>query len=352
MLSIAIPLYNKKPFIEKTIKSCAIACSLYAIEHEIIITNNASTDATPDELDTIASMYQNCRIIHLSHTISLPDNWLFALNSCKGTYLKLLLADDLMPAYDVNKAIELIKNSNADYIIGKTQPVFEAKDFKTNYFESVNIFRKQIHPALSAREKVAIISEQIACSSNPFGDIGALIFHRNCLRSLNLGVRVGLPAFTTFPDLDIYLTLYANHCGTYLDETISIFVYNDTSPAVRRNNNSESKTHGLYPEYEAITPLYFLTAIKLKALSEQLSQEEKRFLLNRINEHTRHLLEYSNVSQAKLNQESQTPHHSPCSWPSRDFIRRFARSLYRKLNSIILKMSKTPFQKAVEYNKR
>lgn len=134
MPSIAIPLYNKEPFIKKTIESCVIACRLHAIEHEIIITNNASTGATCGEIDTIASMHQNCRII--SHAILLPETWLFVLNSCKGAYLKLLLADDLMPAYDANKAIELIINSNADYIIGKTQPVFEAKDFKTNYFEN------------------------------------------------------------------------------------------------------------------------------------------------------------------------------------------------------------------------
>ena len=154
-----------------------------------------------------------------------------------------------------------------------------------------------------------MISEQIACSSNPFGDIGALIFHRNCLRSLNLGVRVALPAFTTFPDLDTYLKLYAILCGTHLDETISFFVYNDTSPAVRKEKNSESKISSLYSEYEGITHIYFLTAFKLKALSEQLSQEQKQFMLNTINNHTRNLLGYSNSSEINLNQENQTPQY-------------------------------------------
>jgi glycosyltransferase involved in cell wall biosynthesis len=44
MLSIAIPLYNKMPFIEKTIQSCIHTCNLYSIEHEVVIVNDGSTD--------------------------------------------------------------------------------------------------------------------------------------------------------------------------------------------------------------------------------------------------------------------------------------------------------------------
>jgi glycosyltransferase involved in cell wall biosynthesis len=329
MLSIAIPLYNKRPYVEKAIESCTNNCILNSIQYEIVITNNASTDVSNAELDLLVRKYQDCRVIHLPRTISLPENWLFALNNCQGTYLKLLLADDLMPTYDLKKAMELIKNGNPDYIVGMTQPVFEAQNFETDYFENVNTFRSRINPALTASEKIAMVSEDIACSSNPFGDIGALMFHRNCLGSLNLGVRAGLPAFTTFPDLDIYLTLFANHCGTHLDETVSLFIYNDTSPAVRRVMYSESIMHQLYEEYEASTPLHFITAFKLKALTGHLSQEQKRILLSKIYDHSSQLLGCSDLP-VSIRDNLKRSHGLP-RWSPIAFMQRLLRALYISL---------------------
>ncbi len=58
-----------------------------------------------------------------------------------------------------------------------------------------------------------MISENITRSPNPFEDIGVLMLHRSCLSTLNLGAKAGPPAFATFPDLDIYLTLFENHNG-------------------------------------------------------------------------------------------------------------------------------------------
>lgn len=338
MLSIAIPLYNKRPYIEKTIESCIHTCTLHSIEHEIIIANNASTDATNEALDKLAAMHQNCRAIHLPHTISLPDNWLFALNNCKGTYLKLLLADDLMPAHNPNKAIDLIKNSKADYVVGMTEPIFEAKGFETNYFEYANTFRKQLNTDLSAAQKAEMISEHIARSSNPFGDIGALMFHRSCLTTLNLGVKAGLPAFTTLPDLDIYLTLFANHSGAYLDEIVSSFVFNDVSPAVRRNTESNSKLHGLYAEYEATIPLHFITAFKLRSLTEHLSQEQKRFFFQNIQDHTAGLLGGYDQLKTHSSQKSHPQHHIASPWSPSTFIQRFVKYISRLIKRVRVKM--------------
>jgi len=329
MLSIAIPLYNKKPYVEKAIQSCMNVCIPHSIQFEVVIVNNASTDVSNADLDLLVANYQECKIIHLPRTISLPENWLFALNNCQGTYLKLLLADDLMPEYDLVKAIELIKNGNPDYIIGMTQPVFEAKGFETDYFEHVNAFRRRINPTLTPSEKIAMVLDDIACSSNPFGDIGALMFHRNCLGSLNLGVRAGLPAFTTFPDLDIYLTLFANHCGTYLDEKLSFFVYNETSPAVKRVRNSQSTLHQLYEEYEASMTLHFITAFKFKALTANLSQEQKRSLLSKIYDHSSHLLDCPDPLDT--NPDYLMRFHGAARWSPIAFIKTFARGLRRSL---------------------
>ena len=290
MLSIAIPLYNKRPFITKTIQSCILACEKASIQFEIVISNNASSDANTEDLDQLASRHKNVRIIHLPHTISVGENWLFALNSCQGQYIKLQLADDPMPEHDLNRVIRTIEEQNSDYAIGLTQPVFESKDFTTKYFDYVNPFRSRISPVLTKAEKARLIFDDMAHSRNPFGDINALTLHQKCLDSLNLGVKTGLPAFTTFPDLAIYLTLFAHHNGSFTDEVTSYFVYNDTSPAVRRQTDSEMTLHGLYSEYEAMLPLYFISSYRLKALTDELSLEEKRLYWQSSQEHIQYLI--------------------------------------------------------------
>jgi hypothetical protein len=221
-----------------------------------------------------------------------------------------------MPAYNPNKAIELIEDSNTDFVVGMTRPVFEAKDFHTNYFESVNAFRKRINPALTVQEKSAMILEHIAHSCNPFGDIGALIFHRKCLNSLNLGVQAGGLSFTTFPDLDIYLTLFAYHCGAYLGETVSTYVYNDTSPAARRKNDLELQIHGLYAEYEAIMPLYFISAFKLKPLTDPLSLAEKQFLFHTSQRNMSRILGISDAFDISKRQGELSRQYKKSSWAS------------------------------------
>jgi hypothetical protein len=241
-----------------------------------------------------------------------------------------------MPAHDPNKAIDLINNSKADYVVGLTEPVFEANSFDTDYFEYVNAFRRHLNTDLSAAQKAEMISGHIARSSNPFGDIGALMFHRKCLATLNRGVKAGLPAFTTFPDLDIYLTLFANHSGACLDEIVSSFVFNDVSPAVRRNSESDSKLHGLYAEYEATMPLHFITAFKLKPLTEHLSQEQKRFFFHHIQYHTAGILGCYDQLKPHSGQKSVPRHHMAAPWRPITFVKRFAKFISRLIQRVMV----------------
>jgi len=81
------------------------------------------------------------------------------------------------------------------------------------------------------------------------GILGALAFNCFCLEALNPCVKAGLPAFATIPDLDIYLTLFANHRGAFIDETISSLLSNETSPALSRRLNPNAQLHDLYAKY-------------------------------------------------------------------------------------------------------
>lgn len=287
MLSIAIPLYNKFASIEATILSCIRACTDSGVEYEVVVSNNASKDVTPEELDYLASKYSKVRVIHLPQTISAPDNWLFALNCCQGKYLKLQLADDEMPAFDLQHFLEPLEAGLADYVVGKTKAVFKAENFSTVYYDLVNSFRALINPSLSAAEKADLLFNQgnVILSHNPFGDTNALIFHSKCLTVLNYDVINFRPSFTIMPDIDLYLSLFTHHRGAFIDRVVAYFCYYDNSPCVRRANEVGYDFEGLMM-LETLQPLYLISSSKFKPITKHLSNEKKEQLLLRVSQIT------------------------------------------------------------------
>ncbi|MCP9860579.1 MULTISPECIES: glycosyltransferase [unclassified Cyanobium] len=283
MFSIAIPLFNKASSLELTLKSCIYNCVLSGVEHEIIVLNNASDDVSRKDLDDIIDKYPGTRCIHLHQTISAQDNWLLSLNLCQGEYLKLQLADDIMPVFNISETIQILSKGDIDYVIGRTIAVFETTSFRTSYFDIVNQFRSLIHSDLTDPAKMRLLASEgmIFDSRNPFGDANALIFRRRCLSSLNKGIGSMMPAFTLAPDLDMYLQVFTCHKGTFVDSVISYFHYYDSSPCVRMVYEPGFDHEGLRMQ-EKLLPLYFISSSQFYSLTKHLTDEQKAYAANQI----------------------------------------------------------------------
>jgi len=300
MLSIAIPLYNKFASIEASVLSCINTCTNSGIGYEIVVTNNASKDATPDEIEKCLAKFPGVKIFHLPQTISGQDNWLFALNCCQGKYLKLQLADDQMPTFDLLSFLAPLESDLADYVVGKTEAIFKSQYFSTPYFGHVNSFRALIHADLTDSEKMDLLikSGNIINSHNMFGDANALIFRRKCLAILNQDVSGFMPAFTIAPDIDLYLSLFAHHRGAYIDRVVANFCYYNDSPCVRRVNEGAYDHEGLRM-HEILMLLYFVSSSKFEPLTRHLSIEQKEQFLARISQKTRETLKLVDPSHSQ-----------------------------------------------------
>lgn len=290
LLSIAIPLYNKAGAIEETVKSCISVCDASDVDFEIVITNNCSTDLTAAHVDTLLGMHSSVRVINLEATISAPENWTYALNCCAGSLLTLQLADDLMPDVDLGHVIQAFSDPACDYVVGRTKPVFVEDCFSTNYFDLVNDFRARIDPSLALHEKINNLMDAglIDQAHNPFGDINALYFRRDCLAILNRAIRVGLPSLGTYPDLDLYLQLFLHCNGCFLDQILSQFYYYPNSAPVECTKSGSRPV--LYQYYDATLPLYILSHPAFDSLRPLLSMAQKQAFLQRIVINTRQLL--------------------------------------------------------------
>ena len=94
-LSICMITYNHESFIEEAINS--ILTQQTDFDFELVISNDKSTDKTDEIVQQIISNHPKANLIkyfNQKQNLGMYDNFMFALNQCKGKYIALCDADD------------------------------------------------------------------------------------------------------------------------------------------------------------------------------------------------------------------------------------------------------------------
>lgn len=89
LLSIGVPAYNQGSFLGETLES--LLCQEVPF-HEIVVSNNHSTDSTGDVLRQFAG---RVRVITPPIHLTMAGNWNFTISQMTGDWVSLLSSDDL-----------------------------------------------------------------------------------------------------------------------------------------------------------------------------------------------------------------------------------------------------------------
>jgi len=92
-ISICIPVYNGELFLPKAVESTLRQS--YS-DFEVIIVDNASTDGTARWAADMAAGHSKIRLFKNDRNIGLAGNFNRCLDYAQGTYIKFLMADDLL----------------------------------------------------------------------------------------------------------------------------------------------------------------------------------------------------------------------------------------------------------------
>ena len=115
LVSICIPVRNGESFIKDAIQSCF---SQTYKNYEIIIVDNASTDATVNIVESFNSSKIN--LIKNSNDIGITANFNACLEHAKGKYIKFLCADDMLNPDCIEKMVcAFEKHTKASLIISQ-----------------------------------------------------------------------------------------------------------------------------------------------------------------------------------------------------------------------------------------
>lgn len=136
-VSVVIPTYNRRVFLEEAVGSCLAGND--AIEVEVVVVDDGSTDGTRDYLRSLADRDPRVRPIYQEHQgAQVARNR--GLAEARGQTVKFLDDDDYLLPGALRKQYETLQESGADVCYGDFFFVFEedgsARQFTNGQFDS------------------------------------------------------------------------------------------------------------------------------------------------------------------------------------------------------------------------
>lgn len=121
LVSVCIPAYNNADYIGETIE--AILAQSYS-NIELIIVDDNSKDNTYEVISEYATKDSRVKVFHNDNNLGMSGNWNYCLSLCKGEFIKLVCADDLLATNAIEKEVEaLTENPSAVLVSSDTKLV-------------------------------------------------------------------------------------------------------------------------------------------------------------------------------------------------------------------------------------
>lgn len=146
LVSVCIPTYNNADYIEETIR-CVLNQTYQNIE--LIVVDDQSKDDTVEVVKAISD--DRLKLFINEKNLGMSGNWNRCMELCKGEYIKLICADDLIHETLIAKEVEAMEQ-NPEVLLVESDTQFvdkdgNAKGFYKRYRKSGVVEGKEISKA-------------------------------------------------------------------------------------------------------------------------------------------------------------------------------------------------------------
>ena len=111
ILTIAIPTYNRINFLMRAVES---VLKQKTNQVELLISDNASTDETPNFMEKICNSFSGVRYIRNKENIGSDNNFLQCYREAKGRFVLLIGDDDLIVENALGDILPFLRNEGAE----------------------------------------------------------------------------------------------------------------------------------------------------------------------------------------------------------------------------------------------
>ena len=205
-VTIAIPTFNRSGWLQ----SCVAAALQQSYPHfEIVVSDNASTDATQDVLRSLAS--EKLRVIRQDENIGLVANWNACLAAARGSHIVFVSDDDTIAPWLLERCVALVGRDPEIALVMALSDTYLAGERRK--------LPAMLSPGLATgiRRGPEVLREFLACRISPV--MSSIVFRTDVLRATG-----GLPSgWPNAADLACWLPLLASHKVGFVNERCSTF---------------------------------------------------------------------------------------------------------------------------------
>ena len=126
LISIIVPVYNVKQYLERCIKS--ILGQTYK-NIEIILVDDGSTDGSEIMCDEYKKINPNIKVIHKENG-GLSDARNYGIEMAQGEYIAFIDSDDFIDSRMIEILHKNLKNTNSDISVCRSYMFYDEKDIK------------------------------------------------------------------------------------------------------------------------------------------------------------------------------------------------------------------------------
>jgi glycosyltransferase involved in cell wall biosynthesis len=126
-VSIALPVFNGERFVAEAIESVLVQDFA---DFELVISDNASTDATADICRRYVERDIRVRYVRNARNIGIAANFTQSFNLVSGKYFKWMAADDMLSRGYLRRCVEVL-DSDSSVVLVTPRPMLVEEDGRT-----------------------------------------------------------------------------------------------------------------------------------------------------------------------------------------------------------------------------
>lgn len=235
LITVGLPVYNAERFLTDAVDS--ILDQTYE-EFELIISDNGSTDTTPQILDDYAARDRRVRVIHNGHNRGAAWNFNRVFAECRTPYFKWAAADDMVAPTLLERSLEVLEGS-ADRVVlvyPQTLLIDAAGD-------TLGLVKERLAAPPGAAPHVRLLH---VFRNMEYGNSAFALLRSDALRRTRL--------LGSFPSADHVLMAELALVGEFRELPEPLFLRRiHEGMSLRANQSAESLTHWFDPERAPVT---------------------------------------------------------------------------------------------------